>query len=136
VSKLPATLQLHDGEQIDATLFVAPGLALRELLNAPRRFLPVESGGRFLLVARDLVACVSVSVFLVKRFTPLPITRRSVVVRLRSGVRLNGDLLYVGTPGYDRIGDHLEQKGEVFELVDGTTAHLVAKRHVAWIEET
>ncbi len=135
VGKVPATLSLHDGERIAAELYVAPGLAVREILDGPRRFLPAESGEGFLLIARESIAYITVSVFHANRLTALPLSRRSVVVRMRSGSKLCGDLLYIGAPGYGRVGDHLEQEGDVIELEEGDERHLVAKRHVVWIEE-
>ena len=135
VHELPATLTLADGKRLAGGLFVAPGQSVTSALEQRRSFVPITVAGRFRLVARAQIACISLSAFRADKDPGLPLTRHPIMVELASAVRLGGALAFLPAPGRGRIADHLNEDCDSFLLHDGETVHLVMKAHVAWIEE-
>lgn len=127
---------LHDGERAEVQLHIPPGEQLATLLADGNRFLPVIRPGGTCLVARDAIAALAAPVARAPRLDPdLPMQRQRAVIRLRSGVRIEGELRWVAPPGRQRTTDHLNGDAPYVVVYGDDTAHLIVKAHVTEVIE-
>lgn len=142
VENVNADLVLHDGERATVMLFVAGGEDLTALFSG-RPFVPVVRGGRVVLVARDAIACIGVPARCAAAAGAdagadgLPYERQRVVVKLRSGGLVDGEVRWAPPPGVARrrTTDGLNLAAPYFAVHAGATTYLVAKAHVATVTE-
>jgi hypothetical protein len=135
VDLIDAAMILHDGERSDVLLFVPPGEELVTLLGG-RGFIAVARGGSECLVARDAIACLAVAAAHAPDVNAdLPAQHQAVIVKLRSGVAIEGELRFVAPPGQQRTTDHLNSDSAYLAVHSGETTHLIAKAHVAMVLE-
>ncbi len=87
------------------------------------------------LVARDAIAAVSLHVLHAPPEDELPGERQIVVVRLRSGATIKGELRWVAPEGQRRTLDFLNNDSAHFVVHDTEHRIYVAKAHVAAVEE-
>ena len=134
VDYVDVRLIMHDGESVEAICFVPPGETISEFLVASEPFMPVMCSARIMLIARSAVACATV-----KAGKPdddaLPVQLQKAAVKLRSGVRLDGELRLPAVDGRLRTADHANSDESHLVLHAGEQTHHIAKAHVATIEE-
>lgn len=137
VDMVDVELILHDGARDPALLLVHPTEDLRRFLTEGPRFFAVIRGATELLVAREAVACLGMPARRVAsdEGEGLPHERQRVLVKLRSGLALEGELRWVAPPGQQRTSDHLNAASNLLELHAGDTTYLVHKAHVATVSE-
>jgi hypothetical protein len=87
------------------------------------------------MYARPALACIAVARAPASDDDELPRVHRAVVVRLRSGRVLTGELRFVAPPERRRTTDHLNDGAAHFALHDGRQVYFVAKQHVDSVEE-
>lgn len=134
VDYVDVRLVLHDGETVDAICFVPPGETISQFLVASEPFMPVMCTARIMLIARGAVACATV-----KSPKPdedaLPVQPQKAAVKLRSGLRLDGELRLPAVDGRLRTADYANSNETHLVLHAGEQTHHIAKAHVATIEE-
>jgi hypothetical protein len=134
VDYVDVRLVMHDGEVVDAICFVPPGETISEYLVASELFMPVMCAARIKLIARSALACATL-----KAATPdedaLPVQTQKAAVKLRSGVRLEGELRVPAVDGRLRTADYANSDEPHLVLHAGGETHHIAKAHVATIEE-
>lgn len=135
VDHVPATLILHDGTRLEIIMFVPPGEQVADQLCSGSAFLPIRHDGKIRLVAREIVACITVGGAPVAN-ADLPEELQRVAVRLRSGATIEGELRWTAAVGKSRTADHLNETTPHITVYGAGTVSHVAKRHVAWLEET
>lgn len=138
VDMVEVELILHDGDRAPALLLVHPAEDLGRYLCEGPAFVAVIRGATETLVARDAVACFGIPAARVR--TPahddgLPHESQRVVMRLRSGIPLEGELRWVAPPGQRRTSDHLNADARHVEVYAGDTVYLVRKDHIAQVTE-
>jgi hypothetical protein len=130
--KIRAELVLAGAQRSSVVLYVAPGQDVGELLAGEERFVPIRFSTGTRLVART--AIVSISVPLVVN-DDLPAEQQQVIVHLRGGSQMSGELRWVAPPGRRRTLDHLNDGSNFLILYDGDYMTFVAKDHVVSVEE-
>src|SRR5688572_22075988 len=133
VDRITCTLLLTDGTRVNGALFRIPGAPAAGLLDEPEPFLPLATDNGVRLIARALIAAVALPPAPVDA-DELPGVRQQVAVTLRSGQRLRGELRWTPAPGHARTIDLLNEPGAAM-LLHGDVVHLVARAHIAWVEE-
>ena len=134
VQRFAATLTLADGSIRDGTCFRALSEETADLLDECEHFLPFDQTGTLRLYSRDVIAVVSLPAPEETDLGALRV-RRPVLVRLRSGRELRGELRFHADRSAARPLDHLNGEGRSFAVHDGATIHLIAKAHVEHVEE-
>jgi hypothetical protein len=134
-NQTPAQVTMHDGERAQVFLFVAPGGNLDELLDERTRFIPMSFATGTRLVARDAIAAINLHVLHAPAEDELPGERQTVVVRLRSGALVKGELRWVAPEGSRRTLDFMNSDASYFVVHDTENVIYVAKAHVATVEE-
>jgi hypothetical protein len=135
VDHVPATLILHDGTRLEIVMFVPPGEQVGDQLCSGAPFMPIRCEGKIRLVARDIVACITVGGSAVAN-ADLPEETQRVAVRLRSGTTVEGELRWTAAIGKSRTADHLNEAAPHITVYGAGTITHIAKRHLAWLEET
>lgn len=136
VDRIPVTMTLHDGKEIEATVFVPFGETILRFFDAGTRFVPVLRDGKVCFVSRADLACLAVPISSLHMDDgDLPVVFQAVVVVLRSGLRLAGRLRWVAPIGYQRTADHLNADANYLELRTQTHTHYVAKSQIVVVEE-
>ena len=135
VDHVPATLTLHDGTRLEIVMFVPPGEHIADQLCSGSPFLPIRCEGKIRLIARDILACITVGGSPVAN-DDLPEEMQRVAVRLRSGTTIEGELRWTAAVGKSRTADHLNEAALQIVVYGAGTITYVAKRHLAWVEET
>jgi len=127
-----------DGAQCDTVIFQAPGESLEDIFESELPFLPGREAKTFRLYARAGLASVAR-----RKTTPggpdveengLPWKQKSIVVQLRGGVTLKGDVFYVAEDNYGRPADFLNMKARSFALHQDEWIHQIVKRHVQFVD--
>ena len=134
VRRIAAQLVLDGGSTREATLFLADGESMGDLLGRAEAFLPVEEGGRMRFYARRAVACITVPASPASADDELGLARRAVIARLRGGGERAGQLRFAASPG-GRTLEVLNQAAASLVLHDGDRVHYVATAHVERVEE-
>jgi hypothetical protein len=134
VDNLVATLILHDGERAEVMLFLHGGEDIARLVDGPARFIPMVRDGRVCLFARDAIACFEVPA---SRPAPddLPVEKQRAIVKLRSGVCVEGELRWCAAGSASRTTDHLNAETPYVEVHRAETTAYVMKAHVASVTE-
>ena len=135
-NQTPAMITMHDGERAQVFLFVAPGDKLTHYVNEASRFLPMGFASGTRLIARDSIATISVHVLHAPAEDELPGERQHVLVRLRSGAIVKGELRWVAPEGSRRTLDFMNDDATSFVVYDTEHIIYVFKSHVASVEET
>jgi DNA-binding NtrC family response regulator len=135
VERVGATLVLSDGTRHEVVLPRSAGQSLEELLAAKEPFMPVQQDGSTRIYARSALSCVTVRDEGERDDEALPRSRRSVRVRLHSGVAIEGELRYVVVEGRARLTDVLNEHAETFCIHASGAVHHIAKAHVLCVEE-
>jgi len=136
VDHVVATLMMHDGTKADVVLFVPPTEDIGHLLSSGPTFLPAIRDGRVTLIAREAVASIGTpEITVIPREDDLPVQRQAVVVVLRSGAKIEGELRFTAPAGHQRTADHLNEPEPVFSVHAAGTTYVVVKAHVAQVDE-
>lgn len=131
-----ADLVLHDGERSTVVLFIHGGEDVPQLFSGAKRFVPVVRSGRVCLVARAAIASIAVpGQHAGIRDGDLPTVRQRVIVRLRSGGFVEGEVAWVPDSSRTRTADYLNLDAPIFTVQAGETTYFVAKEHVAMVSE-
>jgi hypothetical protein len=130
----PVVLLLDDGQRANAFLFVPPGTSILHTLENSGPFIPVSYSDGTRLVARASIACINV--YGSRDENELPGEQQRVVVRLRSGQLIKGELRWVAHTGYRRVLDHLNDASTHVVLHDADRINYIAKGHIMTIEES
>ena len=128
----PVILVLDDGQRSNAFLFVPVGTSVLSALENSSAFLPVNFADGTKLVARDSIACISMYGI---PEDELPGEQQRVVVRLRSGHLVKGDMRWIAQPDYRRVLDHLNDRSTHIVLHDNDYVSYVSKAHIMAVEE-
>lgn len=132
----PVTIILDDGERTNAFLFVSPGTPVARAIAESGPFVPVNYGDGTKLVARDSMACITVfGINAREEHDDLPSELQPVVVRLRSGHLIKGELRWTPYAGHRRVLDHLNDEGTHIVLKDGNYLSFIRKTHIMTMEE-
>lgn len=134
VDQVAATLTLHDGERIEAQLFVRPGEDVAAMLASGPMFVPVRQTDGIRLIARAAIACMCVAAYH-HRASDLPEETQKAKIKLRSGAVIEGELRFIAPPGQRRTVDHLNDTAEYLALHAIDTTTYIVKHHIAWVEE-
>lgn len=133
---IDAHLVMHDGERSDVLLFIPPTEDIVRLISEGAAFVAVARGGQECLIARDAIACLGVA----PMYGPvleedLPAEKQLAIVKLRSGVVLDGELRWVAPPGMQRTTDYLNGDGRYVALYTPDRTYVIAKPHIAMVVE-
>lgn len=128
----PVVLVLDDGQRANAFLFVPPGTSILHTLENSGPFIPVSYSDGTKLVARASIACINVYG---RDENELPGEQQRVLVRLRSGQLIKGELRWIAHSGYRRVLDHLNDNSTHVVLHDGEHINYIAKSHIVAVEE-
>lgn len=134
-NQTPAMVTLHDGDRAQVFLFVSPGDSVAQVLAGGASFVPMGFASGTKLVARDAIAALSVHVLHAPIEDELPGERQAVVVRLRSGAIVRGELRWVPIEGARRTLDFLNRDASHLVIHDVEHVIYVALAHVATVEE-
>ena len=134
-NQTPALVTMHDGGEAQVFLFVAPGTSVTQLLEQAGQFVPMSFSNGTRLVARGAIASISVHVLHAALEDELPGERQLVLMRLRCGKMVKGELRWIAPEHRRRTLDHLND--DAGHLVVHDTEHViyVAKAHIASVEE-
>jgi hypothetical protein len=133
VDRISCSLLLADGTRVNGALFRTPGTPVVGLLDEPEPFLPLATDYGVRLLARALIAAVALPPAPLDA-DELPGVHQQAVVTLRSGQRLRGELRWTPAPGHARTIDLLNEPGAAL-LLHGDVVHLIARAHIAWVED-
>lgn len=126
----------HDGERVDALLFIPPTENVALLLTEGKQFVTVCIKGKEHLVARTAIACFGVPPDRAPVLSDdLPSVEQQVTVKLRSGATLDGRLMWIPPQGERRISDHLESESPLVVLYGADMVYLIAKSQIAMVSE-
>lgn len=136
MQRVAARLVPDHGAARDVTLFLAEGERVEEVFERASPFLPIRDGERVRLYARAAIACLAEDPARPSRHPgdELPMDVHPVVVWLRSGVVLRGELRHPRDERY-RVLDLLNEGGASFTLHGVDQRYHVAKAHVLAVEE-
>lgn len=135
VDNVVAAMIGHDGTKADVMLFVPPTEDVGRVLGHGASFLPMVRGGAMCIVARDTIACFSVPALpVIPREDDLPVEKQAVIVTLRSGATVEGDVS-LDARGTQRTTDFMNDAEPVFRVQGNEMTFYIAKIHVAQIEE-
>jgi hypothetical protein len=134
VNEISATLIFHDGQRIEAVLFVPPGEHIATHFTETDPFLPVGLVGGIRLVARDTISCITVATYAMAD-SDLPQRRQQVAVRLCCGTMVEGELRWVAPPDRQRTADTLNDAARHLTLHGPRVTSYIPKSHVMWVEE-
>lgn len=133
--EVSAQLALDDGGALDVTLFLTEGERVEDLFERHEAFVPVVVEGRVRLYARAAIACLSERGTIRPPPEDLVQSQRQVVVRLRGGTAVAGEVRYVPDDGR-RLQEVLNLAAKSFTVHGAGGLHHVAKAHVVCVEET
>ena len=128
----PVILMLDDGQRANAFLFVPPGTSILHTLENSGPFIPVSYSDGTKLVARASIACINVYG---RDESELPTEQQRVIVRLRSGQLVKGELRWIAHTGYRRVLDHLNDASMHVVVYEAEHINYVAKSHIVAVEE-
>jgi hypothetical protein len=134
-NQTPALLTMHDGEEAQVFLFVAPGDRVTQVVEDTSQFVPMSFTGGTRLVARDAIAAISIHILHAPVEEELPGERQIALVRLRCGKQLRGEMRWIAPEGRRRMLDFLNTESSYFVVYDTEHVIYVAKAHVASVEE-
>ena len=132
----PATLTLEGGERANVTLFVAPGASVIRMLTEAAAFVPVAFSSGTRLVARGSIACIAVHVIHAHAQEHEELAERQrVLVRLRGGQMLRGELRWMPESENRRVLDHMNDSTSYLIVHENDHINYIAKSFVASVEE-
>jgi hypothetical protein len=134
--KTPAELTLDDGERSYVLLYIAPGDCISQVFEDSSPFMPVTNGAGTRFVSRKSVACVTAHDSRAPLDHDLPQERQKVVVRLRGGTIVRGEMRWTAPYDRRRTQDHLNDASLYFLVFESDYVHFVAKSAVLSVEET
>jgi hypothetical protein len=134
--KTPAEITLDDGERSYVLLYIAPADHISQVFEDASPFMPVTNGVGTRFVQRKSVACVTAHSHRAPLDHDLPQERQSVVVRLRGGTIVRGELRWTGPSDHRRTQDHLNSASPYFLVFEGDYVHFIAKASVLSVEES
>lgn len=134
--KTPAELTLDDGERSYVLLYIAPGDRISQVFEDGSPFMPVTNAGGTRFVSRKAVACVTAHSSRAPLDNDLPQERQMVVVHLRGGTIVRGELRWTAPYDRRRTQDHLNDASHYFLVFEADYVHFVAKAAVLSVEES
>lgn len=135
VDNVVATMIGHDGTTADVMLFIPPTEDIGHVLGQGAAFLAMVKAGKMCIVARDTIACFGVpEVPAIPREDDVPVEKQAVIVTLRSGATVEGEVALTAF-GTQRTTDLLNEPDPILRVHGAATAYYVAKAHVAQVEE-
>jgi hypothetical protein len=134
--KTPAELVLDDGERSYVLLYIAPGDQISQVFDDASAFMPVTNGAGTRFVPRKAVACVTAHESRAPLDHDLPQERQKVIVRLRGGTTVRGELRWTAPYDRCRTQDHLNDASLYFLVFESDYVHFIAKSAVLSVEES
>ena len=136
VEYVDATLIHHDGERSEVIfLLPARGEVVHYALEGDA-FIPAMREAKICIVARESIAAIGLPLRpLTALESEMPNEKQLVVVKLRSGMMIEGELRWTVVFGGQRTTDQLNNGDHVFELRTADKSYYVVKAHVAYVQE-
>jgi hypothetical protein len=134
-NQTPAHVTLHDGQDAQVSLFVAPGDSLSHYVVEDSRFVPMGFARGTRLVARDTLAAISIHVVHAPVEDELPGERQHAQITLHSGGVIEGELRWVAPEGQRRTLDYLNTSSPYVTVYTNEHVTYVFKSHIASVEE-
>jgi hypothetical protein len=136
IEMVDAEIILHDGDRAEVLLFIAPSEDIAWHLTQGPQFMPVGRGGVVSFVARAAIASLAVPAARAPQLEEdLPALTQKVVVKLRSGVTLTGEVRWIGQTG-QRIAEHLNTDTPYLVVYVEEATFIVVKTHIASVTES
>jgi hypothetical protein len=136
VDYIDATLIHHDGERSEVIFLLPPGEDLARLMTEGDAFIPVMRNAKICIVARDSIAALGLPLRALTTFEEeMPHDTQKAVVKLRSGMMLEGELRWTLEDGKQRTADFLKSGSLHVELRTTDKSYYVAKSHIAYVQE-
>lgn len=136
VDYVDATLIHHDGERSEVIFLLPPGEDLARVMTDGDPFIPVMRNAKICIIARDSIAALGVPPRVVDELeAAMPHETQRVTVKLRSGMMLEGELQWTVVEGKQRTADFLKAEALFIELRAADKSYLVAKSHIAYVQE-
>jgi hypothetical protein len=136
VDYVDATMIHHDGERSEVIFLLPPGEDLARLMTQGDAFIPVMRNAKICIVARDSIAALGLPL---RPLTPfeeeMPHETQKAMIKLRSGMMLEGELRWTLDDGKQRTADFLKTDGLHVELRTADKSFYVAKSHIAYVQE-
>lgn len=136
VDYVDATLIHHDGERSEVIFLLPPGEDLARVMTEGDAFIPIMRNAKICIIARDSIAALGVPPRTVDELeAAMPHETQRVTVKLRSGMMLEGELQWTVVEGKQRTADFLKAEARYVELRTADKSYLVAKSHIAYVQE-
>ncbi len=127
---------LHDGERFDGLLFIPPTEDIARLVSEGPPFVAVVRGGLEHFIARTSIAAIGLPADRAPQLdAELSIQSQCATVKLRCGLKLDGELRWISPDGQKRTIDGLNAEGLYLVIYGSETTHLIMKEHVSTVLE-
>ena len=135
VDYVDATLILHDGDRSEVIFLLPPGEDLARVITEGDAFIAVMRNAKMCMVARDAVAALGIAPK-VEDEDALPTKTQKALVRLRSGLVLEGELRWTIESEKSSTTDYLNRDARTIELRVADKSFVIVKSHVAYVQES
>ena len=134
VDYVDATLILHDGDRSEVIFLLPPGEDLARVITEGDAFISVMRNAKMCIVARDAVAALGIAPK-IQDDDALPTKQQKALVRLRSGLVLEGELQWTIESEKSSTTDYLNRNAHTIELRVSDKSYVIVKSHVAYVQE-
>ena len=136
VDYVDATMIHHDGERSEVIFLLPPGEDIARVLTEGDRFIPVMRNAKICIVARDAMAALGLPLRPLTTFEEeMPHEKQKAMIKLRSGMMLEGELRWAIEDGKQRTADFLRNDALHVELRTEDKSWFIAKTHIAYVQE-
>lgn len=136
VDYVDATMIHHDGERSEVIFLLPPGEDLARVMTEGDAFIPVMRDAKICIVARDGIAALGLPLRALTAFEEeMPHETQRAMIKLRSGMMLEGELRWAIEDGKQRTADFLKNDARHLELRTADRSYYVAKAHIAYVQE-
>ena len=134
VDYVDATLILHDGDRSEVIFLLPPGEDLARVITEGDAFVSVMRNAKMCIVARDAIAALGMPSTVEDEYA-LPSRTQKAIVKLRSGLVLEGELRCTIEGEKSSTHDHLNREPRTIELRVADKSYFIVKAHVAYVQE-
>jgi hypothetical protein len=136
VDYVDATMIHHDGERSEVIFLLPPGEDLARLMTQGDAFIPVMRNAKICIVARDSIAALALPLRVLTAFEEeMPHEKQKAMIKLRSGMMLEGEIRWTLEDGRQRTADFLKTDAPHVELRTADKSYYVAKSHISYVQE-
>jgi hypothetical protein len=136
VEYVDATLIHHDGERSEVIFLLPAHSDVLHYALEGDAFIPAMREAKICIVARESIAAIGLPLRpLTALEAEMPNEKQLVVVKLRSGMMIEGELRWTVVFGGQRTTDQLNNADRTFELRTADKSYYVVKAHVAYVQE-